>query len=150
MVNIDQQQIWFMVASDAAAPFRWEHILDIQASTFWWLRRLPRNFRMAWDGDLILCYRSGNEQRGLVGLAKVEEGFNGDGITVKGIRAFKQMILYDDFKHHPVYKNTEAGRMRNRGTLFGVNHAFVQWVRDMLELNGDIESAAFLQNSIKS
>jgi 5-methylcytosine-specific restriction protein B len=143
-VTIGEQQIWFMVASDTAATFRWEHILESQRSTFWWTRKLPRNFRKAWDGDLILCYRSGSEKRGLVGLAEVEEGFNGDGISVKGLQPFRQMIPFDEFKNEPVYKTTEAGRLRNRGTLFAVNREFVAWITQRLKEFGDREAADLL------
>lgn len=140
-----QEQIWFMVASDTAESFRWAHILDSQRTTFWWMRKMPKNFRAAWDGDLILCYRSGNEKRGLVGLAEVAEGFNGDGITVRGMRSFKHPIPYDDFKNDPVYKSTEAGRLRNRGTLFAVHDEFVEWVRRELVACGDDEAAQLLE-----
>ncbi|QDI92296.1 EVE domain-containing protein [Salicibibacter halophilus] len=137
---------WFMVASDTVAPFRWEHILASQRTIFWEVRKLPRNFRMAWDGDLILCYRSGSEKRGLVGLAEVEEGFNDDGITIRGRCEFQQMIHYDEFKHLGTYRSTEAGRLRNRGTLFHVHDAFVQWIIKRLEEAGDTTSAAWCQH----
>ncbi|HEX7063910.1 MAG TPA: EVE domain-containing protein [Bacillales bacterium] len=144
-MTTEMEQFWFMVASDTAESFRWAHILENQGSTFWWMRKMPRNFRTAWEGDLILCYRSGSEKRGLVGLAEVEEGFNGDGITVKGLRAFQSAIPYDDFKNEPIYKTTEAGRMRNRGTLFAVHKEFVSWVKKELTAAGDLESAAVLK-----
>lgn len=134
-----------MIASDTAAPFRWEHILEEQRSVFWWLRRLPRNFKAARDGDLILCYRSGSAKRGLVGLAEVEEGFNDDGIVVKGLMPFNETIGYDEFKNEPVYQTTEAGRLRNRGTLFAVDAPFIQWVWQRLKSCGDGESAAMLR-----
>ncbi|WP_165886854.1 EVE domain-containing protein [Scopulibacillus darangshiensis] len=141
-----KQQFWFMVASDTAAAFRWEHILESQRSQFWWLRRLPKNFKSARVGDLILCYRSGSDKRALVGLAKVEEGFNEDGIMVKGLLAFKHPIPFERFKHEPVYKKTEAGRLRNRGTLFAVDSYFVNWVREVLEVCGDQEAADMISS----
>lgn len=131
------QNVWFMVASDHATNFKWEHILNDQSTTFWWIRRFPKNFKLAKGGDLILCYRSSNKERGLVGLAEVEDGFNEDGITVRGLISFKQMIPYDYFKNHPTYKNTEAGRHRNRGTLFSVNKQYVSFIWRELELLGD-------------
>ncbi|HET7656752.1 MAG TPA: EVE domain-containing protein [Bacillales bacterium] len=135
---------WFMVASDSAESFRWEPFLMKKDSTFWWLKRLPRNFKAAEEGDLILCYRSGNEKRGLVGLAVVEEAFNDDGIKIKGLRLFPDPIAYSDFRDEKVYRTTEAGRLRNRGTLFSVHDEFVGWVRKELESFGDLESAALL------
>ncbi|QQK79023.1 EVE domain-containing protein [Salicibibacter cibi] len=144
IMDTAERPTWLMVASDAAATFRWEHILTSQTSVFWETRRLPRNFRMAWDGDLILCYRSGREKRGLVGVAEVEEGFNDDGITVRGIGEFQQIIHYDEFKNDPIYRGTEAGRLRNRGTLFHVHDAFVQWVKNRLEEEGDTALAAYV------
>lgn len=144
----EKRQFWFMVASDTAETFRWEHILEDQRSTFWWMRKMPRNFRVAWEGDLILCYRSGSQRRGLVGLAEVKEGFNGDGITVQGLRAFQSIIPYDDFKNEPIYKTTEAGRMRNRGTLFAVHEEFIRWVRRVLEADGDKGSAKVLSKKL--
>ncbi|MFC4618735.1 EVE domain-containing protein [Camelliibacillus cellulosilyticus] len=139
-----ERNIWFMVASDTAATFRWEHILSSQRSTFWWIRRLPRNFKTAKPGELILCYRSGNERRGLVGLAEVEDAFNDDGITVKGLLLFKKIIPYEAFKNEPIYKQTEAGRHRNRGTLFAVDRDFTHWVRMKLEEYGDERAANYL------
>lgn len=142
---IGTRQTWFMVASDTAESFRWEHILTNQASTFWWLRKLPRNFRAAQEGEIILCYRSGSDKRGLVGLAVVEEEFNDDGIMVKGLRPFRHGISYDEFKNTRVYKTTEAGRLRNRGTLFAVHDEFVAWVKQELIACGDDQTAALLE-----
>ncbi|HET7615592.1 MAG TPA: EVE domain-containing protein [Bacillales bacterium] len=138
------KRFWFMVASDTAASFRWEHILRNQSAEFWWIRRLPRNFKAAREEDMILCYRSGSERRGLVGIAEVDEAMTDDGISVRGVRAFNEMIPYHEFKHEAAYKSTEAGRLRNRGTLFAVNEEFTTWVAAYLTARGDWESADFL------
>lgn len=139
------RKTWFMVASDSAEAFRWEPFLKQRDSTFWWLRRLPRNFKAAKVGDLILCYRSGNAKRGLVGLAVVEEELRDDGIRIKGLRLFAEGIPYRDFQSETVYRSTEAGRHRNRGTLFSVHDEFVKWVEMELESIGDLESASLLK-----
>ncbi len=41
---------------------------------------------------------------------------------------------------------TQAGRMRNRGTMFKVTEEFVQWVINRLLEYGDKESAGILQS----
>lgn len=133
-----------MVASDSAESFRWEPFLERQESTFWWMRRLPRNFKAAQEGDLILCYRSGNAKRGLVGLAVVEEELSEDGIRVKGLRLFSEPIPYSDFQNEAAYRSTEAGKLRNRGTLFSVHEGFIHWVKVELESFGDHDSASLL------
>ncbi|WP_085524211.1 EVE domain-containing protein [Tuberibacillus sp. Marseille-P3662] len=139
------QKIWFMVASDQAATFRWHHILETQEKQFWSLRKMPRNFKSVHEGDKILCYRSGSVQRGIVGLAEVEEAFNDEGIIVRGIREFNHDIPYYEFKHTQVYQTTEAGRMRNRGTLFAVTEDFAHWIKHRLYEKGDETSAMLLE-----
>jgi hypothetical protein len=61
------------------------------------------------------------------------------------VRAFAKDIPYDDYKNTQVYQSTQAGRMRNRGTLFSVTDEFVQWLIHRLLADGDEESAAILQ-----
>ncbi|HET7629618.1 MAG TPA: EVE domain-containing protein [Bacillales bacterium] len=143
------KHVWFMVASDTAEAFRWEPFLRDKQTTFWWIRRLPRNFKAAAEEDLILCYRSGAVKRGLVGIAEVEQSFNDDGISVRGLCAFKRMIPYEAFKEHPLYLTTEAGRLRNRGTLFSVDRPFAEWVSTVLTANGDWQAARCLTDFIK-
>lgn len=54
------------------------------------------------------------------------------------------MIPFDEFKNKLVYKRTEAGRLRNRGTLFAINREFVAWITQRLKEFGDREAADLL------
>ncbi|MBB6444018.1 EVE domain-containing protein [Bacillus benzoevorans] len=139
-----KRTLWLMIASDKADTFRWEHIMD-GSSVRWNMRNVYRNFKNARKGDIILCYRGGSVHNALVGIAVVEEEFFEESIIVRGVRAFKKEIPYDDYKNTLIYKSTQAGRMRNRGTLFAVNDEFVQWVIHRLLADGDEESAGILR-----
>jgi phenylpropionate dioxygenase-like ring-hydroxylating dioxygenase large terminal subunit len=133
-----------MIASDKADPFRWEHIMD-GSTVRWNMRNVYRNFKNARKRDMIICYRGGSVHNALVGVAEVEEEFFEESIIVRGVRAFAKEIPYDDYKNTQVYQSTQAGRMRNRGTLFSVTDEFVQWLIHRLLADGDEESAAILQ-----
>lgn len=137
--------IWLMIASDRADTFRWEDIMD-GSSVRWNMRNVYRNFKHAQKGDMILCYRGGSVHNALVGMAEVAEEFFEERIIVRGVRAFAKEILYDDYKNTREYKATQAGKMRNRGTLFTVTNEFVYWVIQRLLKDGDVESAAILQS----
>lgn len=138
-------KIWLMIASDKADTFRWEHIMD-GSTVRWNMRNVMRNFKNARKGDIILCYRGGSINNALVGIAVVVEEFFEESIAIKGVLSFEEAIPYDTYKNTHAYKSTQAGRMRNRGTMFEVTEEFVQWVINRLLEDGDKESARILQS----
>lgn len=140
-------KIWLMIASDKADTFRWEHIMD-GSTVRWNMRNVMRNFKNARKGDMILCYRGGSTNNALVGIAVVVEEFFEESIAIRGALSFEKQILFDEYKNTRVYKSTQAGRMRNRGTMFEVTEEFVQWVINRLLEYGDKESAGILQSRI--
>ena len=79
-------------------------------------------------GILILCYRGGSMNNALTGIAVVAEEFFEESIAIRGVHPFEKEIPYDTYKNTREYKLTQAGRMRNRGTMFEVTKEFVQWV----------------------
>ncbi len=140
-----KSKIWLMIASDKADTFRWEHILD-GSTVLWNMRNVMRNFKNARKGDRILCYRGGSANNALVGIAEVAEEFFEESITIRGVLPFEKTIPYESYKNTREYKSTQAGRMRNRGTMFEVTEEFVQWVIKRLLEFGDEESAEILQS----
>lgn len=138
-------KIWLMIASDKADTFRWEHIMD-GSTVRWNMRNVMRNFKNARKGDIILCYRGGSPNNALVGIAVVVEEFFEESIVIRGVFPFEKEILYDEYKNTWAYQSTQAGRMRNRGTMFEVSEEFVQWVINRLTELGDEKSARVLQS----
>lgn len=134
---------WLMVASEKADTFRWEDILDGK-TVKWKVRTVVRNFKNARKGEKILCYRGKSSKNALMGISEVVEEFHEDSIVVKGIRTFKEEIPFDEYKDTTEYLSTQAGKMKNRGTMFEVNDEFVNWVKETLNEYGDQESANIL------
>jgi hypothetical protein len=137
--------VWMMISSDKYS-FRWDHILRTGGSVEWSGRRVLSNFKRAGEGDRILCYQTGVREKGLVGIAEVVhpmiEGIQD--MEIKGIHRFPRTIPYEWFRHLPEYRETQAARLRHRGTLFSLTEPFVRRVRELLEEMGDSRGARLL------
>nr|WP_277398188.1 AAA family ATPase [Neobacillus citreus] len=135
-----------MIASERAADFRWEDILDTGGTVDWELGAVKRNFRAAQKGEKILAYRGGGTNNALLGLAEVAEEFDGEKMVVKGLQKFTEEIPYNDYKDTQEYKSTQAGKMGNRGSMFEVTEEFINWLTETLMDIGDSDSAEILGN----
>lgn len=138
-------QVWMMIASEKYA-FRWDHILRTGGSVEWPGRRVLSNFKRAGEGDRILCYQTGIREKGLVGIAEVVHPFieGVQDMEVKGLHRFPRTIPYEGFRHLPEYRETQAARLRHRGTMFSLTGPFVRRVRERLEEMGDHRGARLL------
>ncbi|MEW9032810.1 MAG: EVE domain-containing protein [Planifilum fimeticola] len=137
--------VWMMISSNKYS-FRWDHILRTGGSVEWSGRRVLSNFKRAGEGDRILCYQTGVREKGLVGIAEVVhpmiEGIQD--MEIKGIHRFPRTIPYEWFRHLPEYRETQAARLRHRGTLFSLTEPFVRRVRELLEEMGDLRGVRLL------
>lgn len=140
-----EQQLWMMVAS-ARHTFQWEDILESGGTIDFELKSVQRNFRLAKEGDRVLCYKGGSQERSFVGLAEIVKRFDGEKLIVKGVLSFKQPIPFDDVKDQKEYQQTQAGRMGNRGTMFEINDEFREWIVNYLLEAEDNNAVQYLDD----
>lgn len=140
--------VWMMISSDKHS-FRWDHILRTGESVEWSARRVLSNFKRAGEGDRILCYQTGIREKGLVGIAEVVhpmiEGIRN--MEIRGLHRFPQTISYQWFRKLPEYRQTQAARLRHRGTMFSLTGPFIRRVRERLKEMGDLEGAQLLEGA---
>src|SRR5690606_24417911 len=84
---------------------------------------------------------TGIRERGLVGIAEVVhpmiEGIRN--MEIRGLHRFPQTISYQWFRKLPEYRQTQAARLRHRGTMFSLTGPFIRRVRERLKEMGDLE-----------
>ena len=141
--------VWMMISSEKYS-FRWDHILRTGGSVEWSGRRVLSNFKRAGEGDRILCYQTGIREKGLVGIAEVVHPFieGVQDMEVKGLHRFPRTIPYEWFRQLPEYRQTQAARLRHRGTMFSLTEPFVRRVREVLEEMGDHTGARLLGGAV--
>ncbi|NLI93028.1 MAG: EVE domain-containing protein [Peptococcaceae bacterium] len=137
-------RLWLMVAS--VQQFKWESILNRGEYVDFDLKSLKQNFLAAQAGDKVICYKGGDNDRGIVGIAEIAQPYDGNHLRVKGLRQFSSTIPFDHLKESDVYQNSQAGRMNNRGTMFTVDYEFSQWLKDYLLEAGDQEAAGLIDD----
>jgi hypothetical protein len=138
--------VWMMISSEKYS-FRWDHILRTGGSVEWPGQRVLSNFKRAGEGDRILCYQTGVREKGLVGIAEVVHPFieGVQAMEVKGLHRFPRTIPYEVFRHLPEYRQTQAARLRHRGTMFSLTESFVRRMRGLLEEMGDYRGSRLLK-----
>ncbi|MDQ0340527.1 5-methylcytosine-specific restriction protein B [Caldalkalibacillus uzonensis] len=140
------QKLWMMIAS-VRHDFQWEDILTNGGTIDFELKSVKRNFRLAQKGDKVLCYKGGGNERCFVGLAEIDQPFDGQKLRVKGLYAFKQPIPFEEVKDIREYQQTQAGRMGNRGTMFELSESFSEWLVNYLLEIEDEEAVQYLSET---
>ena len=131
--------------SSGKFAFRWDHILHTGGSVEWPGRRVLSNFKRAGEGDRILCYRPASGRRSWSGIAEVVHPFieGVQDMEVKGPPPLSRTIPYK-VQAPPRYRETQAARLRHRGTMFSLTAPFVRRVREWPEEMADHRGARLL------